>query len=260
MQRWTEHTAFTDPGGFSAELSRFGPSLHSAVEAVQRVLIHGGAVEHYGLVGPDNFSRDTLTVEARLADVRSRWAGAMVTPRPASARSIGTCRDYALLLCAAMRSHGTPARVRCGFASYLGGAPWEDHWLCEVWIDTVWRKADAQLDLVHRKFLGVEFHPEDVPPEAFLTSDEAWRRVRFGEFDEDAFGHGDARGLWFAFVNLVRDQLALADCLTSDWDSWRLVSPEMQGMSATTITIGDRLARDVTENEPPTIHPWWLPS
>lgn len=258
MTRWTDHSPFTRPGRFAAELSACGPSVGAAIQAVQGILIHGGALEQYGLTDTTGARRETLPVEERLTDVHARWAGPLFHPRPAAARSVGTCRDFALLLCAVMRSHAVPARMRCGFASYFSDGPWEDHWLCEVWIDDRWIRVDAQLDDVHREWLGISFDPCDVPPEAYLTADEAWRRSRSGHLDASALGHGDAKGLWFAYVNLVRDRLALVDYLTSDWDSWRAVTSSTQTLAAETIAWGDRLAHAPHESNPLLPGPWWL--
>jgi hypothetical protein len=260
MQRWVEHVPFTDPGKMAAELAAFGPAPEAAVTAIQGLLIHGSALERYGLPRPDAFSRGTLAVETRLAAIVSAGGGPLTQARPAADRSLGTCRDYSLLLCAAMRGHGQPARLRCGFASYLGNGPWEDHWLCEVWADGRWRRIDAQLDAVLCEALGTAFDPTDVPSDVFVTADEAWLSARRGERDAGAFGHGEARGLWFMCVNLMRDRLALADCLTSDWDAWRAAAPASQVLSAETIAMADSLAADPDANEQTPLVPWWSPS
>jgi len=258
MIPWTHHSPFTRPGRFAAELAALDPSVGAAIKTVQGILIHGGALEHYGLMDTTGASRETLPVEARLADVHARWTGSLFDVRPAAARSVGTCRDFALLLCAVMRSHMIPARMRCGFASYFSDGPWEDHWLCEVWTDGRWVRVDAQLDAVHREWLGISFDPCDVPPDVYLTADEAWRRSRSGRLDPDTLGHGDAKGLWFVYVNLVRDRLALVDCLSSDWDSWRAANCSAQTLDAETIALSDGLAQESDESDPPLPAPWWL--
>jgi Transglutaminase-like superfamily len=58
----------------------------------------------------------------------------LAVPRPVSSRLLGSCRDFALLVCGVLRHHGVPARVRCGFATYLGPNRYEDHWICEHWM------------------------------------------------------------------------------------------------------------------------------
>ena len=220
MQPWTRHSPHTDPGEYAAALATIGPAPGRIVAAVQGLLIHGEAVERYGLVA-DAFSRSTLPVAKRLGQILTRDARPLDEPRAPQDRAVGTCRDYAQLTCAALRCHGQPARVRCGFAAYFGPA-WEDHWICEWWNGGRWRRIDAQLDAVTREALGIAFDPEDLPPDAYIAADAAWRLARDGRIDPDCLRHGDeARGLWFAFVNLQRDACACRDEITSDFDAWR---------------------------------------
>ncbi|MCA6321571.1 MAG: transglutaminase domain-containing protein, partial [Phenylobacterium sp.] len=132
MRHWTKQTPFTDPGENAAMLATIGPEPERVIAAIQGLLIHGGAVEYYGLAQQE-FSRETLSVDSRLGAILTEDDRPLSVERAPQDRALGTCRDYAVLVCAAMREHGRPARVRCGFASYLGGAMWEDHWLCELW-------------------------------------------------------------------------------------------------------------------------------
>nr|WP_246722323.1 transglutaminase-like domain-containing protein [Rhizobium laguerreae] len=39
-------------------------------------------------------------------------------PRPPERRSIGVCRHFTVLACAALKAQGVPARARCGFGMY----------------------------------------------------------------------------------------------------------------------------------------------
>jgi len=255
MQRWTRQTPFTDPGNSSPALAAIGGSPESAVEAIQGLLIHGEAVEHYGL-NPDAFSRETLPVGLRLSAILADDDRPLGSPRPPQSRALVTCRDYAVLLCAAMRQRGRPSRVRCGFASYLGGAPWEDHWLCELWSGDRWQRMDGQLDPVLRDALGTEFPSVDVPADAFLTADQAWIACRSGRHDPAAFGHGEARGLWFAYVNLARDRLALDDLMTSEWDEWRVIASDPPNLTDAMLAAADELALAGADAKVPGGPPW----
>jgi hypothetical protein len=49
MQRWLTHALGTDPGSLRDRFAVVGPDLKAAVEGVQGLLIHGEAVEAYGL-------------------------------------------------------------------------------------------------------------------------------------------------------------------------------------------------------------------
>jgi hypothetical protein len=187
--------------------------------------------------------RETLTASERL-----KLLGSLTSDRQARC-SFGTCRDYAIMLASMLRHQSIPARIRCGFATYFSPGPFEDHWLCECWstADNRWVRADAQLDQLHREQLAIGFDAADLPPGAFLTAGQAWQWVRSDRADGAAFGQGNARGLWFLRVNVVRDLLALTNQYTSAWDSWRdamdsskLLSPSaLTAVDSVTTTIGD---------------------
>lgn len=255
MQRWMDHSPFTDPGKAASALAVIRLDDQAMLLAVQGLLIHGGALEYYGLPAL-GFSRETIPAGDRLLAIQAADPRPLNRERAPADRSMGTCRDYALLLCSIMRTHGTPARVRCGFASYLNGAPWEDHWVCEAWTGERWRRLDAQLDHVLQRSLGIDLDPADIPEEFFLTADEAWRRCRVSEIEAESLGHGDMRGLWFACVNLVRDRLALADQITSGWDSWREAAAA-PGPNEAMLDMADALAAD-EDAAAQAIRPWWI--
>lgn len=186
--------------------------------AVQGLLLHDASFALYGRATPARVDRGTRPVADRLRDVGQ---APLAEPREPADRSVGTCRDFALLAAAFLRVHAISARVRCGFARYLGEAPWADHWVCEYRTDGRWRRLDAQLDEAHRRRLGLWFDPSDVPDDAFMPADRAWRDWRTGRLSAELCGHGTARGPWFLQVNLNRDRLARTDVVTSPWDDWR---------------------------------------
>lgn len=186
----------------------------------------------------------TLSVAERLDDAMQRDPAPLGTIRPAARRSTGSCRDFALLLCAALRSKAVPARTRCGFAAYFDAA-WEDHWVCEYWdaATRTWRLADAQIDAMLRQRQSIDFDAIDVPRTMFRTAGEAWLACRAGT-DPAVFGHGDVTGLWFVGVNVVRDHCALNGCKTSDWDRWREASPDRRTVQREDVALLDSLARE----------------
>jgi hypothetical protein len=163
---------------------------------------------------------------------------------PPDRRTPGTCRDFALMVCSILRERGLVARVRCGFATYLSGGPFEDHWICEYWRqdERRWARVDAQLDQLQREHLRIDFEPTDLPAGAFLNAGEAWLRWRSGESADNAFGQGAMRGAWFLRVNLMRDLLALHKRETSDWDAWRCIPAEDKRVDSQTLEKGDRIA------------------
>jgi hypothetical protein len=63
----------------------------------------------------------------------------------------------------------------------------------------------------------------------------------------------------FVLVNLVRDHLALADRLTSEWDGWRTAALKPAAPRAAILAAADDLAED---RDLPAIlqTPWWTSS
>lgn len=225
MNDFIEHDAFTDPGPHAAALDAVAPGVEAAIAAAQGLFVHDASLALYGRDPSelDADSRRTLPVAERLARILSRCDAPITHARPPREREIGTCRDYALMTCAMLRHKGVPARLRCGFARYFSPGRYEDHWLCEHWRagEGRWARADAQLDAEHRENLGVDFDPADAPADQFVDAAEAWRLTRAGARDARLFGHGEAAGEWFLWVNLARDHTALRGAATSPWDDWR---------------------------------------
>lgn len=238
---YRRHGALSDPGRHADALRDLDerPAILAAI--VQGLLIHGDWLDLYGLSDADfpGASRTTLPVAQRLDAILDVNAALLTTPRTPAQRSVGTCRDDALMLCALLRANSVPTRVRCGFATYFEPGKFEDHWVCEYWDDAQqrWALADAQLDDAHRRRLGIDFDAIDLPAGAFANAAEAWALFASGAVDGDVFGHGDAIGAWFLRVNLERDLRALQKQETSDWDSWR------EAPTATRVVDGASAAR-----------------
>jgi hypothetical protein len=243
---YAAHGELSDPGKHAQCIDRLPGDVAAMAGVVRGLLLHdyyGG--ELYGQA-PVEFvaqSRTTLPVEERLTAVLGRDSAPLDTTRAPFERSVGTCRDFALLLCAMLRQHGTPSRVRCGFADYFGGPGWEDHWVTEYWLahDNRWALADAQLDDAHRRHLGIEFDVVDIPRARFRLAWQAWRACRAGA-DPSHYGHGEATGLWFVEVNLARDLNALSKRETSPWDSWRNAKPADRLFDEARLAQGDHWA------------------
>ena len=226
---YRRHGALSDPGRHADALRSLDGRPETLAAIVQGLLIHGDWLELYGLSDADfpSASRMTLPVAQRLDAILDINASLLSTQRPPAQRSVGTCRDDALMLCALLRACSVPARVRCGFASYFKPGHYEDHWVCEYWIAgrKRWALADAQLDAPHRRLLGIRFDTNDMPAGAFVNASQAWLLFESGVVAGEKFGHGNATGAWFLRVNLERDLRALQKQETSSWDSWRDARP-----------------------------------
>lgn len=248
---YAAHGPYSDPGASAALFDGLPADVPALCRTIQAVLIHDAEGAHlYGAMPWSDAppSRATLPVAERLAQVGTLAA------RPPAQRTIGTCRDFAVLMCAILRQQGTPARVRCGFASYFEPGWFEDHWVCEYWHarDRRWALADAQLDEAHRRHFGIAFDCSDLPMGTFLSGRDIWPRCRSGAIDPARCGHGNVAGLWFVAVNLARDLLALRKREVSDWDSWR--DAERRVLDHAVIARCDRWAEGV---EPASTQPFW---
>ena len=213
---------------------------------VQGLLIHdASALSLYGQP-PAGFQIDRTTkpVLERIEMATAGHNPPLSTPRPPFERQVGTCRDYAAMLCALARVAGLGARVRCGFAAYLGTNPYEDHWVTEHGDEdrSDWAVADAQLDPEHREELGIRFAITTVPRARFMTADEAWRQWRKGGVSARQFGHGTHSGERLLLVNLIRDALATSDILVSPWDRWRELGDVSEPLDPVVLDLGDRIA------------------
>ena len=244
---YARHDPLTDPGGLAALFDPL-PSDPAALRAIASgLIVHVAWASRYGIPPDTLVPRETQAVAERLRLIQSVAAGPLAEARPAARRSFGTCRDYALMLCSMLRHRAIPARVRCGFATYFEAAvPYEDHWICEYWSTAAqrWLRADAQLDALHRRHLGIGFDSANLPDGTFLSANEAWREVRRGAIAAEAFGHGaEGSGLWFLCVNVHRDLLALAHQQTSAWDSWRCATEASKTLDAAALAAVDDLAQ-----------------
>jgi len=210
--------------GFEAEIDALPGDVEAVLAAVRGALVHGDDLSLYGLEEPaEGYDRTTLSLAGRLRQLKALDPAPLGRTRAYDKRAVGTCRDYALMTSGLLRRKGMAARVRCGFAPYLVPGFVHDHWICEYRESPSgpWRRADAQLDDVQRRALDIRFDTANMSEDAFLTAGEAWNEMRQGRMAADRFGHGDAVGEWFMWVNLARDRLAREDRVTSPWDGWR---------------------------------------
>lgn len=261
LERWRGHSAMTDPYGHAERMRVLPSDISTLCRIVGHLLIHSDWLTEYGLADCDfeSVSRETLPASVRLSNIARADPRSLLLAREPRARSVGTCRDYAVMLCSILRNQGSIARVRCGFASYFVPGRWEDHWVCERWIpdERRWARADAQMDAVLRHHLRMTFDPTDLPPAAFLTAGEAWLKCRSGQSDPESFGHGIVGGWWFMHVNVVRDHLALNHREVSAWDTWREADGSRRVLADHALEWIDDLARHpdriLTDVPPP---PW----
>ncbi|MEM7223974.1 MAG: transglutaminase domain-containing protein [Pseudomonadota bacterium] len=240
------HSHFTSPGRHEAALQALPSDLESLLEIARGLLVHGDYLHLYDMGDGDfsTVSRQTLPLAQRLDRQLASDPRPLAKQRPPRDRSVGTCRDYAVMACGMLRAKAVPARVRCGFAAYFAEDRYEDHWICEYWRDNEgrWARADGQLDAPHRAHLNITFDTSDLPVGAYLSADQAWRAQRSGAIAAERFGHGAALGEWFLWVNLARDWHSLQNQETSPWDKWRAAPDNVKTLGPRERALCDEIA------------------
>ncbi len=247
LQHYAQQDALTHPAGLAPLYDALPVGAPALCNVMSGLIVHTSWADKYGIPPGTPLPRETKPVAERLAEINQLFDGSLMEQRAPTQRPFGTCRDFALLICSALRHRGVPARVRCGFATYFAGRRFADHWICEYWLaeQERWAAADAQIDALQREHLAIGFDTADLPAGAFLSAPAAWALARSGNASADEFGHGDANGLWFLSVNLHRDLLAVANRHMSAWDSWRTADEESRHLSEVDLAACDRLAAAV---------------
>lgn len=216
------------------------PALMSKV--IGGVLVHRDHTWRFGftLPGPRRAEANTRYVERILTYLATR------DERRPEDRFAGTCRDFAVLLCAMLRETGIPARARAGFAGYFTDGFHDDHWVVESWDDERgWRLIDAQLASAARgTYTDADIDPLDVPHGAFLVAGQAWQECRAGCRDPDRVGTSAANltGMWEIQGNVVRDLAALNRVETLPWDNWGLIPVHYDELDPADVSLLDRVA------------------
>lgn len=233
-------------------------ALIPLVNIVQGVLIHRAWLKAYNVdAQPERSAEEGLhSVEAILRRAQELQPGAINEPRPPARRVLANCRDFSTMLAALLKRKGTPARARCGFATYFEPGRYVDHWVCEYWHaeEGRWRMVDAQLDALQRGIIKPDFDPLDVPHSAFWLAGKAWQQCRAGSADPAAFGIADMWGAWYISGNVCLDVAALNRIELLPWDA-RIIVDQLKAvgdppslydrMAAISLAASTRDARDV---------------
>ncbi len=159
---------------------------------VQGVMLHPVEAHHYGVRIARARLRELAlgSVRAMFERLRELDATPVGISRPARTRVLGNCRDFATLLCALLRYHRIPARVRYGFATYFAADFYTDHVVCEYWKaeEQRWILVDALLDDVLRRVYAIAADPLDLAPPEFVGAGSLWRQYRLGRVDPASVG------------------------------------------------------------------------
>jgi hypothetical protein len=217
-------TPYSDPGDLDVTGLPRDPRRLAAL--VRGLILHRLEGERLGYDIPEQRLHDDAEsryVTEILRILRERKDAPLTEERSYDERFVGTCRDYALLLCSLLRSTGTPARVRGGYATYFVDGFHDDHWVTEYRLpDGSLRLADPQV--LHPVY-DVPFDPLDVPRDRFLVAGQAWRACRAGTADPETFGVWvvpELRGLELVLHSVVLDLAAVSGTEPLPWDGWGL--------------------------------------
>ncbi len=220
LDYYAAHSSITDPGRFSSQFDNLPADLPSLHQIVQNIYIHVWKIRkyHQGWLKERTHEIESRRVEKSLALIMEHDDRPINIPRPKEKKLIVDCRHFATLLCAMLRHQGIPARVRCGFATYLEKSHYQDHWVCEYWNWDEERWVLEDPDVVKHDF----------PREEFYTGGHAWTLVRAGEISDVQFGFGpDLRGQWTIRYDLPRDLAALNKFEGLSSDAWgTMIKPE----------------------------------
>lgn len=247
------HSPFSDPGDLDTTGLPRDPERLALL--VREVIVHRAEGWRTGWHPPpeDRWHDDPGTRYAAgiLRVLHERSGGLPLTAsRPPFQRFVGTCRDFSLLLCALLRSTGTAARLRCGFATYLVPGWYEDHWLTEYRLpDGSWRLVDVQV--AHPAY-EVPFSPFDVDRDRFVVAGDAWRMCREGGADARSFGVDGvphARGLAYVRGNVLADLAAVNGVELLPWDVWGREVPDGDGLTGEDLALADAVAAAGTDEE-----------
>jgi hypothetical protein len=233
---------YAEPGPLTtAALAGLPSDVPELLDAVQGLLVHeaGSAESASGhLRAAHEIVECLLAVDPR----------PLTQARAPAQRLAGSCRHFTLLMVAALRAHGVPARARCGFARYFTPGRYGDHWVCEYW-DTEsarWLLADADVDPS-----GITFDPARVPRDQFVVAGEVWIRCRAGRLDPSRCGlEGDGQsGWWWIAGNLVRDVAAMSKMELLPWDMWGAMPRPGEPITDSLAEDLDRLAAGADPSE-----------
>jgi Transglutaminase-like superfamily len=244
LDYYRRHSRITEPGGQRHLLAGLPADAAALATVIGGVMVHRDQTWRFGFALPEQRRDEANT---RYVDAILAQLGTLDERRPEQ-RFAGTCRDFAVLLCALLREAGVPARARAGFAGYFTDANgfFDDHWVVEVWHDDRgWYLVDAQVaSAPEGTYTDADVDPLDVPRDAFLVGGQAWQECRAGSRDLDLIGTSAAglTGLWEVQGNVVRDLASLNRVEPLPWDAWGLIPVHYDQLEPADIDLLDTVA------------------
>jgi hypothetical protein len=244
---YAKHGLITEPGLRANFLKNLPRNVPAICEIVQGLIIHYRSGSLYGIKLPAERLEEARTRQVehilyRICELDDRLLTYARSPRK---RFIGSCRDFATLFSAILRSHGVPARVRCGFSTYFDPDFCFDHWIAEYWNpnESRWVAVDAEMDAVKRAENHLTFDPCNIPPGQFRFAGQVWQECRAGALDPTRFGYEPlASGLWVIRNNMMHDLACLNKMELTPWDSWGLSEMPFEDLTEADFALLDQVA------------------
>jgi len=251
LDYYKSQSRFTDPGKFVHLFEDLPTSINGIVKVVQGIVIDKDLIKLYGQKLSYEQKNDTESryVETILKIVTDRNNSSISVERPPKERFVGSCRDYAIVLCSILRHINVPARLRCGFDNYFNIKEnfFDDHWVCEYWDveKNRWVLVDANVDEVVKQKYKISVDTLDIPRDRFIVAGRAWQMCRAGKADPNKFGVSsiDIKGLWFVRGSVVRDLAALNKFESLPWDYWGISDKAPEDMPEEDLKLLDNVAQ-----------------
>lgn len=180
---------------------------------VRGLVIHEGAIRYRGLAPePGQLAGNEAGAGQILDQALQLDPGPLGDARPVRRRVVGQCYHITVLHTALLRGCGTPARARCGFASYFEPEKWIDHWVTERWDAGRWIAEDADAG-------RLELSPAD-----FRPAGAAWLACRRDGEDPGGYGNRMEWGWPELRGSLLSDAAALLKNEQFMWNGWELAT------------------------------------
>jgi hypothetical protein len=258
LEYYKTQSPVSDPKDFSKYFDALPSSTEELVKVVQGLIIDKDLIELYEttILDYQKDDMDSRYISIMLSIILERDDSPLIQERQPNKRFVGSCRDYALLLCSILRHKGIPARLRCGFDNYFNikEGLYDDHWICEYWEESKnrWVKVDANVDRTVKQKYHITVDTLDLKSNEFLVAGQAWRMARKGQADPNSFGVSSIhiQGLWFIRGSIVRDMAVLNKFESLPWDYWGIANKDPEDFPESDLNMLDVAARLSETAEP----------
>jgi len=173
LNKYRQFSPYTDPGEFAYLYNQLPESLDELCILIKNQLIHPFDLGKYAEVIPKNRAyedQELPTVSLMLKELIKRNENGLVASRKPEEKLVVACVHHSMLLASILRYQGIPARIRAGYAKYIGGQKGirVTHAICEVW-----DKEDSEWILVDPDRQRINF-----PRHEFEFAYETWNHLR----------------------------------------------------------------------------------